>query len=283
MLTAIREDGKRISLVDRWLLDELKEMRKEKQFYCPLCREKVLLKLGTKKQWHFAHHPHSSCSVTNETMYHLKGKKQLYETIKKAKIEVGLEVYLPIIQRRPDLLLRYNGNLYAIEYQCSSLDPIQLQKRINDYLEVGITPIWILGGNRLKRHFANRFSVQSFEWLCARKNIDGDYVLLYYCSDKRTFSVLSQLTPYSSTRLFATYEEYPLSSFSIDELIYLRKRKTLRKDQWLDVKKLWRTRPPTPYPNKTDLYMQQLLYRKQIPYNLFPIEAGWPSNYYSTS
>src|SRR6476660_2035852 len=108
MLTAVLEDGTKISMADKWFENELKELRAKQQFLCPACDSKVTLKLGSKRQWHFAHYNHSMCrlSLEPESPYHLSGKLQLYHWLVKQNIPVSLEVYLPLIQQRPDLLCK---------------------------------------------------------------------------------------------------------------------------------------------------------------------------------
>ncbi len=280
MFTAKLEDGTTISVADPWHLDELKHLRKEKNFYCPLCREHVKLKLGTKRQWHFAHSANSNCEYVykRETMYHLKGKKQLYDWFKEQAVDVALEVYLPLIKQRPDLLLRYDGKLYAIEYQCTPIEPHLLIKRTKGYKQIGITPLWILGGNRLKRHSATTFSLKTFEWLTTRQTEQLGHTVTYYCPEQRSFVFLEQLTPYTQTRLIAAYDEQSLKTCQVDELLHRKKKKNVPFDYWLTVKKYWRYRSTPLYPTKTDLFMQQILYRRQVPLQLFPIEAGWPAD-----
>ncbi len=282
MFTAAFEDGTVISVMDRWHLDELKELRKKRLFYCQMCKEPVQLKLGTKKQWHFAHQANFECDflIERETLYHLKGKRHLYEWLKRQFNEVALEVYLPIIRQRPDLLLRYQHTLYALEFQCSPISPTLLTKRTNGYLQLGITPMWILGGNRFKRHGQKTFSLKAFEWYATRSTQKDGNFLTYYCPEQQSLALLQQLTPYTATKILAAYQEHPLQSLTIENLIYPPKQTDLPIDEWLTIKKHWRYRLPTPYPSRTDKFLQQLLYRKQIPTSLFPIEAGWPTDHH---
>lgn len=280
MFNARLADGTVISVIDRWHLDELKELRKKRSFYCPLCREPVQLKLGTKKQWHFAHQPNYVCEflIERETAYHLTGKRQLYEWLKRQPTEVALEVYLPIIRQRPDILFRHHLTLYALEFQCSPIDPHLLAKRTNGYLQLGMIPIWILGGNRLKRHGPETFSLKTFEWYTARTTAQNQNFLTYYCPEQQSLAHLQQITPYTTTRVLASYQEYSIQSLQLETLLNPPMHKDLPIDHWLTIKKHWRYQHPTPYPSRTEKFLQQLLYRKLIPTNLFPIEAGWPTD-----
>ncbi|NEU29657.1 hypothetical protein GN156_02565 [bacterium LRH843] len=280
MFCANLEDGTTISVMDKWHLEELKELRKKRSFYCPMCKEAVQLKLGRKRQWHFAHIANSSCdqTVENETMYHMNGKKQLYEWLKQQQVEAALEVYLPLIRQRPDILFRYDKSLYALEYQCAPIEPSLLEKRTSNYKQLGIIPIWILGGNRLKRHSEQTFSLKTFEWFSSRKNESDQYYLTYYCPNQQKIGYLEQLTPYTPTRLLAAYQEHPIQTLIIKNFLSPPSKKEFPFDYWLSIKKHWRYQHPAPYPTRTDLFIQQLLYRKRISPSLFPIEAGWPTD-----
>lgn len=283
MFIAKFKDGTIISLMDDWRLDELKELRKNRQFYCPACKASVQLKLGTVKLWHFAHQAHTSCNVKgeSESLYHLKGKKILYQWLKSQQVEVALECYLPIIRQRPDLLFRYNETLYAIEYQCSPIESNLLEKRTQGYNQIGIIPIWILGGNRLKRHGPHTFTLKSYEWLCIHSSKNHFFHLTYFCPEQNRFAQLHQITPYSSTKFLAHYHESPLLKTSIDSIVQ-PKQKVDNKlfDRWMTVRKNWRYKSLTPYPAKIERVIREILYRNGVPPSLFPIESGWPTAYH---
>lgn len=278
MFNAKLKSGTIISLVDEWPVEELKELRNKSGFYCPACQLQVMLKVGQKKQWHFSHYSNEKCEYLPEaeTMYHLKGKKHLYDWLKKQQIEVKMELYLPLIRQRPDLIFRYKQNLYAIEFQCSPIDTNLIEKRTNGYLQQGIFPIWILGGNRLKRNGTRTFTLKSFEWFATKTLATNNYRLSYYCPEQEKISHLHQITPFSSKKVIAAYEETSLHQTSIEHFLYSVKEPPL--DEWLTIKKHWRYHHPTPYPSQTERFYRQLLYRHQIPPSLFPIEAGWATN-----
>jgi competence CoiA-like predicted nuclease len=270
-------------MADDWRIEELKELRKKRQFYCPVCNEIVQLKLGRARLWHFSHQSNAICldSLEKESVYHLKGKKRLYDWLKLQRIEAALECYLPIIRQRPDVLFRLEHTLYALEYQCSPIDTLLLEKRSRGYNQLGIVPIWILGGNRLKRHGPHTFSLKSYEWLSSRPIKNHFYHLTYYCSEQNRFAFLSQLTPYSSTKFLASYQETPLLETTIQSIVHpsLQKQRNLF-EKWLIVKKNWRYQNITPYPTKIERMIREILYQHRIPASLFPIEAGWPTSYH---
>ena len=118
MLVATFDNGKQLFLTRRWTKEQLLQIRKTKTLYCPTCRSPVILKLGTKKQWHFAHVKESALckSFERESEYHLLGKKQLYIWLKKQAHLVYLEKYLRTISQSPDLFYERATKIVALEF-----------------------------------------------------------------------------------------------------------------------------------------------------------------------
>ncbi|ARK31459.1 competence protein CoiA [Halalkalibacter krulwichiae] len=283
MFNAKFEDGTIISMIDDWRIDELRELRNKRKFYCPVCNSLVQLKLGVKKLWHFAHKANVNCdeSLERESMYHLKGKKRLYHWLQNQGIEVALECYLPIIRQRPDLLFRYNKILYAIEFQCSPINLTLFEKRTRGYQEIGIVPIWILGGNRVKRHGPKTFTIKSFEWLSCQKSTNQLHQLIYYCPERDCFARLNQITPYTSIKSLASYREIPLLKTPVDFIVKPDTQRSFNLfEQWLVIRKHWRYQFLTPYPVKAEKMIRNVLYKYNVPVSLFPLEAGWPTDYH---
>ncbi|MFC0469539.1 competence protein CoiA [Halalkalibacter kiskunsagensis] len=283
MFNAKLEDGTVISMADRWHIHELKELRDKRTFYCPACKSEVQLKLGESRLWHFAHQANAACDklLENETLYHLLGKKQLYEWLKSMKIEVAMEMYLPIIRQRPDILFRYNQSIYALEFQCSPISTALIEERSKGYLQLGMVPIWILGGNRLKRKGPHFFQIAAFEWFATRMTDQQQHLLTYYCPEQSRFGILQQITPSSPTKILASYKEKPIKTTSLQTILTpTNEVNSTIFHKWLIIKKHWRYYHPTPYPSRTEKVIQRILYKHRIPPSLFPIEAGWPSKYY---
>ena len=144
--------------------DELERHRRECQFYCPVCKERVMIRSGQKVIPHFAHYPKSSCPEIKggEGNYHEKGKLLLYQWLKSQHLHVELEPYLKEIKQQPDILLLLQGKIIAIEYQCARIPIRDIQRRNNGYKQRGIIPIWILGGNQFKRQGNNHLKIDQF-------------------------------------------------------------------------------------------------------------------------
>ncbi|MDQ0207890.1 competence protein CoiA [Alkalicoccobacillus murimartini] len=277
MLTAVLEDGTKISMADKWFESELKNLRKKQQFKCPVCYSSLILKLGSKRQWHFAHVQDQSCRIPYEpeSSYHLKGKLDIYHWLMNQGISAALEMYLPLIQQRPDVLCRVNGKLIAIEYQCSSLSEELYAERTKGYYRMGITPIWILGGNRLRRKQTDLYQILGFEWNAARFNPVDQAYLTYYCSESTSWGLMQQITSYSATKALAELTVKKSHSFSMKELLTPNESTSNTMKSWLKIKKNWRYQCFHPHPSKSELLLKKLLYQHRIPPGQFPCEAGW--------
>lgn len=116
-------------------------------YTCPVCQKKVYLKRGYFRVPHFAHQKNSICSnfSEGETSEHLQGKLELYEWIKNSGVSVQLEVFLPEICQRADILFNIKETAVAIEYQCSPISIEEISKRTKGYHSLGIVVIWIAG------------------------------------------------------------------------------------------------------------------------------------------
>lgn len=122
-------------------VDALEASRKQVAgpFRCPVCHTTVYLKAGAIMMPHFAHRSRKICQVFSEgeTAEHLQGKRLLQQFFPSSY----LEVYLPQIQQRPDLLLAH----YAIEFQCSTLKFTRFLERTTHYQAAHFQPVWIVG------------------------------------------------------------------------------------------------------------------------------------------
>ncbi|MEC0281217.1 competence protein CoiA [Terribacillus saccharophilus] len=188
MLQAQLEDGRLILLASHQK-EQIHNFRKQR-FFCPACRKSVIIRAGKKIIPHFAHEQIHDCELnkTGESLYHMRGKLQLFHWLKKQGYAVRLEERVKDSARRPDLLLHTsNGRELAIEYQCASISDEELMRRNEAYERNGIVPIWILGGNRLKRTSTYMFDLPKREqrFLMQHKQ-NMPLQLLYYCSDTET-------------------------------------------------------------------------------------------------
>src|SRR5690625_4405395 len=165
MLQALTADGNFIILphLKRKEIEKLKQ--KKQKFYCPSCKQPVLIRAGKYKMPHFAHYPQMKCSVERtggEGPYHEKGKLLLYNWLRRQNYKVSLEMYLPNIQQRADILIRRHPRKLAIEFQTSRIPVEQVFERSTHYLRSNIQPLWILGFNLFRRLRKNRLRINAY-------------------------------------------------------------------------------------------------------------------------
>lgn len=129
-----------------------KEASKNDRYFCPDCKDKLILKQGNKLTAHFSHYKKCDNPTFSEgeTTEHVSGKLWLFEQCLRHNLNTVLEAYLPNIQQRPDILVTYKGQLFAIEFQCSRISLNCIQHRTKGYLDQGIKVIWIVGKENAK-------------------------------------------------------------------------------------------------------------------------------------
>lgn len=275
LLLAITETGRTISLVEKWEKQELLNITENEGMLCPACKEKVQLKTGNKRIWHFAHISKKNCEtqLENESEYHLKGKIQLFDWLRNQGINVEMEKYLPKIKQRSDLFVTWKDQHYALEFQCSTIESTVLLKRTKAYLRENITPIWILGGNRLKRSSENILKLTAFDLLMTNSSHSKTLTLIYYCPATRQFSIVSSLTPFSPINFLASVDFFLPTRICFSEIINTGRVYKIPSDPiWLSMKRRWRTNS---YLFADDSF-KRIFYGNGLPLSLVPSEAGIP-------
>lgn len=140
ILVALTEQQELFYLTGKHARAELREIRLQKQFFCPSCHTPLLLKIGEVNIPHFAHQTRTACETFSEpeSSLHLQGKLLLYQFFSHLNFKVELESYIPQISQRTDLLV---NAYFAIEYQCSLIPVSQLKQRSQGYLKMNMQPI----------------------------------------------------------------------------------------------------------------------------------------------
>lgn len=141
MLTAQNKQNQRVAARDA---------QRKAPYFCPSCREQVILKRGTRMMAHFAHRPNSNCRPfsESESQNHLTGKWQLAAYF--GSYHVELEPYIQLLAQRPDLLVKRDEHIMAVEYQCSPISADKLLQRNQGYHSYGLEVTWILGEGYLQ-------------------------------------------------------------------------------------------------------------------------------------
>ncbi|GAA0593262.1 competence protein CoiA [Virgibacillus siamensis] len=190
MLQAKMNDGTLVTLalLTKQEITQLKG--KQQWFQCPVCDDPVIIKAGQKMVPHFAHRSKQNCpsSEGGEGAYHEKGKLLLYKWLQNQQLDVQLEAFLPEIMQRPDILLRVNNRVLAIEYQCARISAEQVHKRNEGYRRAGIIPIWILGAIRLERRGQHQLKLDSFHLQFIHQfSPEFPLTLFFFCPESLQF------------------------------------------------------------------------------------------------
>ena len=177
ILTALHEQGLFV-LQEHHTRAQLLELRRTIQFYCPGCKDQVILKVGAIKTPHFAHLHHSSCEQSHEpeTFLHLLGKSRLYSFLQQQQLSPRLEHYLPDIKQRADLLVANK----ALEFQCSVLTAEQVSRRSSGYRSTKLEPIWIRGTQAIPHSGTGVFQIRPFEQEMFLGDGDMPYLLSFH-------------------------------------------------------------------------------------------------------
>ncbi|MCP8968315.1 competence protein CoiA [Ectobacillus ponti] len=276
MFTAHTAGGKRVNLLDAWSRPQLLQLQEREKLLCPVCGGEVRLRLGEQKRFHFAHKRETFCSTyfEPESAYHRHGKQLLYLWFQEQGLQAEVEVYLPSIRQRPDLLLNPHDNPIAIEYQCATISNEQLLKRTRSYWHAGIRVLWILGGSQMKRHAAHWMRLSSLHTLCTQ--FSGLPYLLYFCPEARAFFKCAPLIPFSTAAVFCHQLLSPLKEASLQELFAppVVSLPSLRQE-WSRKKKQYRANALYPYRKSKDRILYSL-YEQGIPLSCFPPEICVP-------
>ncbi|MBH9581534.1 competence protein CoiA [Staphylococcus felis] len=167
-------------------------------YYCPICKEKVILRQGQHKIAHFAHQKDctSHFKYQSESFEHLQYKMHLYQQFLKQGYSVRVEEWIPYIQQVPDIIVGQT----AIEVQLSSISPNQLQNRTNGLIKAGYDVIWL---TRLPVTNKGLFQLSQLHQTCI--NISKRELL---CIEPSTLDLirLTHLIPITSKQFYAQKE-----------------------------------------------------------------------------
>ncbi|MEH7308893.1 competence protein CoiA, partial [Neobacillus drentensis] len=278
MLTAQTKKGVTICLGLDYQKEALLELRSKEEFFCPICGESLLLKLGDQRIFHFAHQRGGNCRefFENETIYHMEGKLQLYHWLIKQKIPSILEYFDREIQQRPDIMFKFNGKKYALEYQCSTIPESIFIKRTQTYLENGYQPIWILSSNQIRRNKNNIVALSNFQFQFIRTTSTGKLYIPTYCPEKQQFHFVLAITPYSIKNAFAHHSFYPIKKMDLTDLLDPMINHPFNLSRWIKEIESF-TLNWTLHPCKQHKTFLNEIYNNNLNLFLLPPEIGLPN------
>lgn len=278
LLTAKLKSGEMISLGDKHPKEYLFELRKKEAFYCRDCGAKLILKLGTKRIYHFAHEKGAVCTnnYERESEYHMQGKLDLYEWLHAQGLQPQLEPYFPEIKQRADIAFTYEGTTYCIEYQCSTISEELFRKRTAGYRMLSLTPIWILGGENIKRQNGNQIALSSFQFLFVSQNSTEKWYFLAYCPQIKKWINVHHIVPLTTRNAYIQFQLTPLFKQRLQDLLDPHIFSKFSLDQWRQglkrVKKsLLLTNPSKRNPFLAELYTHSLHPQLLPPYVGLPL------------
>jgi competence CoiA-like predicted nuclease len=286
MLVAQRHDGTRFCLADSvWTKAQLIRIRVRESFYCPVCHARVVMKIGTKKSWHFAHLPKHPCKLCSEpeTVLHLSGKKDLLVWMRTHGMPAELERYFPLFRQRADVYA--NNDRLALEFQCSNLSEARFIERTDGYRSSGIEPVWILGVNRLRRT-VGFLRLSGFEPAAIRypgKRLEraqpfaSPFYLFFYDPNQRNWYVESQLHAVSACRFISREIMVPMRMFTPHQLFQPpgNGRNAAFKLLWNRDKRQRRLKSPQQMTSE-EYRLRVWAYRSRKNFSCFPSFVGLP-------
>ncbi len=262
MLTAINELGKEVLLPTK-TRTEIELLRKD-SFYCPVCKERVIVKAGDKVIPHFAHRIRNHCHFMHrESEYHEKGKFDLYKWAKQQGLKAKVEVYFKKIQQRADVLVKWRNRYFALEFQCATISSEMLQKRTMNYKKIGIIPIWILGAKQIKRMHNQYWQLKGSLFPYFHQWGEGYPVLYSYDPNSTCFTILSNPYP-NHSKVYGNINKRLLWHIPFEALfqpLNIGKKKLY--NSWLKEKRLFRCFR-TEYISKEDRFYLNWLYSQGL-------------------
>ncbi|WP_169891185.1 competence protein CoiA [Litchfieldia alkalitelluris] len=280
MLVALREKGGYISLLDLRDKEELRQLRRNEIFLCPVCKVKLMLKIGDKKAVHFSHQKEMKCHVQTEaeSVNHLQGKQQLFHWIINQYPQAQLEPYIGEILQRPDISFYVEKKLFVIEYQCSRISEELFRKRTLSYLKLNIEPLWIIDSSWIKQVSVHKFTLSPFLWQFATSHEALPIKLIFYSPEDQTFKILTSIIPYSESIIYGSVSNFHSSEISLTQLISSPitnyQFRNYKKD-WLFQKINFRMHFSIHPPRKYNQLLNKL-YSLYIPPGHIPAETGLP-------
>ena len=275
--------------------EHLEHLRSTSQFACPQCGNPLRLKIGKVVTPHFAHIVLTDCFTSfseRESPTHLIGKQQLAEFFKRIGYKVEVEAFLPKISQRPDLLIRKNKRLFAIEFQCSVIPTEDIERRNIGYRRIKIPTVWIL---RSPKNFntsgVTLIKLSKFEQSFIMMDSSSNPTLITYNPSTCQFIYFSQLVHISGTSFISkictlSIEDQTFAFARVKPLTELEQKQYWRIYQHKRLKFLTNRIFSSKFGAKdkflNDCYIQRILPENLPEYIGFPIAGSQVFHHHST-
>lgn len=207
ILVAKTDEGKLIYLTGSFSRHELLRLRTIHTFYCPDCEKRLLLKVGDIKIPHFAHKSLSACGSSEpESSLHLQGKILLHQFFIDKNMPAEIEIYLPEIRQRADVLV---GRQSVIEFQCSPISSSEVSKRSAAYSHHGLDFTWISGVKENLENKVQTLNMMEFQIEMLLQEGHSSYLLLLN-PETQQFQYFSNLFHISGSKWVGKVISLPL-------------------------------------------------------------------------
>ena len=240
-----------------------------KVFVCPHCDGELILKAGEKNKAHFSHV--AVCKYVfyeHESEQHLQTKMLFANWLMNQGVAAYVEHRFPEIMRIADVYFEHDDKKYVFEIQKSPLSEQAFNERSNNYLSLGVTPIWIfLGEVRARKHATILASVMTGK---------NQQKLLHFDLGENCVTFFDDIIWLTSKEVVATKRQISLEKLLLGGMIH--PAKLSHSDigsAWRDVKQRFRKRDWF-YFSKTERRLSILCMRYGINMALLPSEIGWP-------
>lgn len=232
MFIAKNQKGENISLL-HLSKEKIVALKRDENFYCPDCKEKVIIRHGPHVSPHFAHQHHSQCNHQGETEIHERAKQQLYTWLKKQALNVKLEHYIAATGQIADLFVKFQNKKLAIEFQHSVIPAQDIRQRTEKYLQEKIFPLWIISEKLMPKNGRLSHFLKEMTYQFTKRH---PLTLYFYCPKKKQMTLWQHLFmdkqncyrqqyyfPLEKLRLPDLFQTYPIQTQSF--YTYWLKRK----------------------------------------------------------
>ncbi|GAA0455089.1 competence protein CoiA [Alkalibacillus silvisoli] len=241
MLKAVNANGQAVISFSQ-PKERLEVIRRE-DLFCPGCKKPVILKAGEVNIPHFAHRSDENCSHgQGESDVHLSGKMHLAKWLFSQKYPIYLEYFIKSIQQRADLITKVKNYYYAIEYQCSPIEPQEILARTEGFLSQQIIPIWIFGPSYEKpfKHSFYKVTPSIRTSLLSQPYVNTPRFFTY---DSTQFTLsLHEPSIIHQNLAFTSSRTKPITQFSFHDLLFSEANDQNEQEQWIYQKRRFRTK-----------------------------------------